>query len=89
MGDTKIWSGNQISTSLTARIPIIMNEDGCPNENQPFSPVINILRRLVPLWEQAVLTWAQILGSGPDGRPYFLDDREIQWANPTMRTPLP
>ena len=89
MGDTEIWYGNQISTSLTTRIPIIMDEDGCPNENQPFPPVINILRRLVPLWEQEVLTWAQILGRGPNGRPYFLDDREIQWANPTIRTPLP
>ncbi len=89
MGDTEIWSGNQISTSLTARIPITMDEDGCPTEKKLFPPTINILQRLVPLWESSIHTWAQILGRGPDGRPYFLDDREMQWANPTMRTPLP
>ena len=88
MGDTEIWSGNQISTSLTANIPITTDEDGCPVDTQPFPPTINILHRLVPLWEHSICTWAQILGRGPDGRPYFLDDREIQWANPTMRTPL-
>jgi hypothetical protein len=89
MGDTDIWSGNQISSSLTIRIPVTMDEDGCPTETQPFPPTIKILQRLVPLWENAIHTWAQILGRGPDGRPYFLDDREIQWANPTMRSPLP
>ncbi len=52
-----------------------MDEDGCPDDTQPFPSVINILRRLVSLWGQEVLTWAQILGRGPDGRPYFLDDQ--------------
>jgi hypothetical protein len=32
------WSGNQISASLSARIPIIVDEDGYPEEEQPFSP---------------------------------------------------
>ena len=43
MGDTEIWSGNQISTSLIARLPIIMDEVDCPTIKQPFPPVINIL----------------------------------------------
>ena len=30
-----------------------------------------------------------ILGRGPDGRPYFIDGRELQWVNPNLRTPLP
>jgi len=30
----------------------------------------------------------QILGRAPDGRPYFLDERDFQWANPNMRLPL-
>jgi hypothetical protein len=77
MGDKDIWSGNHISTSLAPKIPIIMDEDGCPAKKQPFPPVINVLQRLVPLWEHAVHTWAQILGRGPNGRPYLLDDREI------------
>jgi len=29
------------------------------------------------------------MGRGRYGRPYFLDDRELKWANLTMRTPLP
>jgi hypothetical protein len=47
-----------------------------------------MFQRLVPLWEHSVHDWAKILGRGPDDRPYFLDDRELQWANPNMRTPL-
>jgi len=31
----------------------------------------------------------QILGRATNGRPYFLDDRELQWANPSMDFPLP
>ncbi len=56
MGDTEIWSGNQISISLTTRIPITVDEDGCPTEKQPYPPTINILQRLVPLWEYSVHT---------------------------------
>ncbi len=48
-----------------------------------------ILHKLAPLWGHGIHGWAQILGRGPDGRPYFIDDREIQWANPTMSFPLP
>ena len=44
---------------------------------------------LVPLWEHSIHAWAQILGRSPDGRPYFFDDRELQWANPTLCTPPP
>ena len=66
-----------------------MDEDGCPQEEQPSPPQTKILQRLVPLWEHSVLDWAQILGRGPDGRPYFLEDKELQWANQAMRTPFP
>ncbi len=77
MGATEIWSSNQISASITARIPIITDEDGCPEEEQPFPPPTKILQRLVPLWEHSIIDWARILGRDPDGRPYFLDDREL------------
>ena len=89
MGTTDIWSGNQISHSITARIPTITDADGCPEEAQPFPPIIKILQKLVPLWEHSIHEWAQILGRGQDGRPYFLDERELQWANPTLCTPPP
>ncbi len=36
LGDTEIWSGNQIPTSLTSQIPITMDVDGCPTKDQPF-----------------------------------------------------
>ena len=88
MGNTEIWSRNQISTSLTTTIPITMDEDGCPTKEQPYPQPIKILQKLVPLWEHSIHDWAKILGRGPDGRPYFLDDRELQWANPTLRTPF-
>ena len=62
---------------------------GCPAEEQHFPPPTKFLQRLVPLWEHSIHDWEQILGRGPDCLPYFLDGRELQWANPTMRTPLP
>ena len=66
-----------------------MDEDDCSEEEQIIPPQTKILQRLVPLWEHSVLEWAQILGRGPDGRLYFLDDRELQRANPAMRTTFP
>ncbi len=89
LGDTEIWFGNQISTSLTARIPIKMDEDGCPTKDQPFSQPTKTHHKLVPVWEHSIHDWGQLLGRGPNGRPYFLDDRELQWANPTLPSPLP
>jgi hypothetical protein len=89
IGDMEIWSGNQIATTITSRIPITTDEDGCPREDQPFPQATTILYKLAPLWEHSIHEWAQILGRGPDGRPYFLDDRELRWANPTMRSPIP
>jgi hypothetical protein len=53
MGDITIWAGNQISASLTARIPITTDVDGCPAEEQPFPPTPKILQRVVPLWEHS------------------------------------
>ncbi len=58
MGNTEIWSGNQISTSLAARIPITMDEDGCPAEEQPFPQTNKILQSFVPLWEHSIQDWA-------------------------------
>ena len=78
-GGPEIWSGNQISTSISSRIPIQTDEDGCPSDTQPF-PMRGILRKLTPLWVHGIHEWTQIFGRAPDGRPYFLNDREIQWA---------
>ncbi len=36
VGGPEIWSGNQISTSISSRIPVHLDEDGCPLEVQPF-----------------------------------------------------
>jgi hypothetical protein len=36
VGSTQICSSNHISASVTVKIPIIMDEDGCPEEDQPF-----------------------------------------------------
>ena len=49
IGDTDIWTCNQIAASLAAKIPITMDEDGCPETDQPFPQSIKILQRLVPL----------------------------------------
>jgi hypothetical protein len=89
MGIAEIWIGSHISASITTKIHTITDENGCPAEEQPFPPTTIILQKLVPLWEHSIHEWAQILGRGLYGRPYFLDDRELQWANPTLRTPLP
>ena len=48
IGDTTTWAGNQISTSITSKIPITTDTDGCPTEDQPFPPTTKILQRLVP-----------------------------------------
>ncbi len=89
MVDAEIWSGNDIATSLNGKITITMNEDGCPAVEQPFPPPTKILHKSSPLWEQGIHEWGQILGRGPNGRSYFLDDRELPWANPTLQTNLP
>ena len=68
-------------------IPVITDEDGFPAEEQLFPSTTKILQKLVPLWAYSIHEWTQILGRGPDGRPYFLDNRELQWANPTLSTP--
>ncbi len=44
-GGPKIWSGNQISISLSSRILIHMEEDGCPIKNQPFSQLLLLLQK--------------------------------------------
>ncbi len=56
---------------------------------QPFPASTLILKKQTPLWDHGVHDWTQIIGREPNGRPYFLDDREFQWANPSMGFPLP
>ena len=89
VGGPEIWSGNQISTSIATRIPIDFDEEGCPSEIQSFPQATHLLGKLSPLWEHGIHNWFQVLCRGPDGHPYFLDERELQWANPNMQFPLP
>ena len=88
-GAPEIWSGNQIPTSFSSRIPIQLDEDGCLKEPRLFYPSHANTPKLAPLWESGVHTRAQILGRAPYGRPYFLDERKLQWANPAMKFPFP
>ena len=88
-GGPEIWSDNRISFSVASRIPIQTDSEACPSDTQPFATPLSILQKLSPLWEHGVHNWTQILGRAPNGRPYFLDEREFQWANLTMRLPLP
>ena len=85
----EIWSGNQISTSISSRIHVLLDEDGCPLEIQPFPQGTFLLRKLAPLWEHGINIWSQILCRSPNGRPYFLEERELRWANPSVVFPLP
>ncbi len=89
VGGPEIWSGNRISTSIATRIPIDLDEEGCPSEIQSFPQAPHLLGKLAPLWKYGMHNWSQVLCRGPDGHPYFFDERELQWANPTMQFPLP
>jgi hypothetical protein len=86
-GGPEIRSGNHISTSLSTQIPIQTDEDGCPLNIHQFPQPTRLLQNLVPLWETEFRNWAQILGRAPDGRPYFLQERELIWANPSVSFP--
>ena len=48
-----------------------------------------MLPKFAPLWEHWIRKWAQMLCRGPDGRLYFLEKRELQWANHFLQVPLP
>ncbi len=76
-GVLDIWSGYQISSSLSTRISIQMDDDGCPLNTQQFLQPTLILQELVPVWENGFHNWSQILGQFLDNRPYFLVDREL------------
>jgi hypothetical protein len=89
IGGPEIWSGNGISTSISSLILTQLDEDGCPLKKQAFPDATSTLKKLTALWDNGIHEWAQILGRDPHGRPYFLDERELQWANPTLRFPLP
>jgi len=84
----EIWFGNQISTSISSRILFHLDEDGCPLEVQPFSQATLLLRKLAPLWEHGIHKWSQILCHSSDGRPCYMEERELQWANPSIKFPL-
>ena len=86
-GGPKIWSGNQISKSISSLFPIQLDEDFYPLRTQTFPTSAFILKKIAPLWDPGVHDWTHILGRTPNGRPYFLDDREFQWANPSMGFP--
>ena len=58
-------------------------------DGHPFPPYTIHLTKLAPLWEYGIHNWTQILGCAPHCRLYFLDERELQWANPTMVFPFP
>jgi hypothetical protein len=51
IGGPEICLGNQILKSLSTRIPIHTDEDGCPLAAQPFSQLTLLLQKLVPLWK--------------------------------------
>jgi hypothetical protein len=87
MGDTPIWAGDQISTSITSRIPITTDEDGCPAEEQPFSPTTENLQHLAPLWEHSFHDWAQFLGRGLDGAP--ISEMTRSYSGPTSPCVIP
>jgi len=57
-------------------------------EVQSFPQATFLLRKLAPLWEHGIHYWSQILCRGLDGRPCFLEERELQWANPAMIFPF-
>ena len=82
-----VWQ--PISASISSRIPAHLDEDGCPLETQSFPQSMRLLRQLAPLWEHGLHIWSQIICRGPDGRPYFTDERKLQWANPHIKFPLP
>ncbi|WP_233380300.1 hypothetical protein, partial [Escherichia coli] len=61
MGGPEIWSGNQISTSIATRIPIDLDDEGCPCEHQSFPHATHLLGKLGPLWEYGTHNWSHIL----------------------------
>jgi len=89
VGGLEIWSGNQISTSIKSRIPVPLDEDGCPLEVQPLPHTMLLVQKLAPLWEHGFHNWSYVMCRGPDDRPYFMEERELQWANPSIQFPLP
>ena len=89
IGGPEIWSGNQISTSISSKIPVHLDEEGCSLDMQPFPQRTLLLRQLAPLWEHGLHNLPQVICRGLHGRPYFMDGRELQWANPTIEFLLP
>ena len=59
VGGPDIWYGIQISTSISSRIHVHLDEDGCPMEVQPFPHATFLLRKLPPLWENGSITGSE------------------------------
>ena len=88
-GGSEIRSGNRIATSISSLIPIQLDEDGCPLQTQAFPASTLFLKKINPTMGPWHPRLDQILGRAPSGRPFFLDDIGLQWANPSMGFPLP
>ena len=55
----EIWSGNQVSTSLSTRIPIQTDEDGYHLDIQQFpNPRFSCKSWFPYLWENGFHSWA-------------------------------
>ncbi len=60
-----------------------------PSGHPAVHPIHAPLAKVGSRWENEFHNWAQILGRAPDGRLYFLEERELIWANPSVSFPLP
>jgi hypothetical protein len=74
LGVPEIWSGNEISLSLSSSIPITKDDDGCPTPTQSYTRVNRILRRLTPFWEYKIHSWSQVTRRSPRIYPYIISD---------------
>jgi hypothetical protein len=74
----KIWTGNHISTSLSAWIPIHTDEDDeCTVYAQPFHHPTLFLQKHVTPSGHGFHKWAQVMVRTCNGRPYYLEQREL------------
>ncbi len=86
LGAQKSGRENPISIALTNAIPIPTEEDSCPATIQPYTRTHRILRKLAPLWEHNVQSWAQTVRLAPNARPLrgenHMGQPPILWQNP-------
>ena len=89
MGDIEIWTGIQILALVASKIPITMDTNGCPTEDQPFPRPPTSYTDNPSYGNIKYTNGFRSYGKAMAGRPYFLDDHELHRANPTMKTFLP